>query len=405
MKYNFDEIVERRGSYSSKWDGKERLIKIGYAERYDDDTIPVFLADMDFACPQPIIDALHKTTDQRIFGYTGLYGQEYFDAIINWFWSRNQWRIKQEEIVYINGSVNAVSHVILAFTKPGEGVIIQRPVYGPFTRCINRTGRKVVDNRLIEDQGYYTIDFALLEQQAADPNNTLLILCNPHNPVGRAWNLEELQRLAEICERHGVLILADEIHGDILRKGQKFYPLAAVVKHDKIITCTAINKTFNLAGLHCSNLIIQNPQLLSKFQEYLDVQPVHGSPTPFAISALIAAYNESGEWLEQLNAYIDDNIDWVIRYLAQKLPTVKVWRPEATYIMWLDFRGYKISRDEIRDRIYRRANVVLEEGALFDPDCGEGFERLCVPAPRALIAAAMERIYEQFKDLEQAKKQ
>ena len=237
------------------------------------------------------------------------------------------------------------------------------------------------------------MDFADLAEKAGDPRTKLLLLCSPHNPVGRIWTDEELRELARICRENDVIIAADEIHGDLIRRGAEFHPLAAVADDpSNLIICTAVNKTFNLAGLHCTNLVIPNPELRERFQASCGMV----LPSPFTIAAVIAAYNEGEEWLEQVLDYLDGNIDFTLRFLAERMPTVKCRRPDGTYILWLDFRGYGLSPEEIHDRIYNKANVLLEGGLMFDPDRGGGFERICVPSPRPVLAEALERIAAQF---------
>lgn len=396
MKYNFDEVIDRRGTYSMKWDGGELIRQAGLTERFDADTIPLFTADMDFQCPQPVIDALDRVVKHRMYGYsTHLAEPRYFESIIHWFESRNGWKILPEEILYVNGTVEAVKLSILAFSDPGDGVILQRPVYSPFAGSIERTGRKLINNQLIHNDGYYTMDFEDLERKAKDAATKMLLLCSPHNPVGRVWNEEELSNLARICRENHVLIVADEIHGDLLRKGQKFIPIASIADNKNIVTCTAVNKTFNLAGLHCTNVVIKDAALRERYR-YVTGMIL---PTPFTVAALVAAYSEGAEWLEQVKAYIDGNIDWLLNFLKEKMPKVKCFRSEGTYILWMDFRGYGLSAEEIHERIYNRANVVLEGGRIFDPDCGAGFERICVPTRRALLQEAMERIAREFEGL------
>ena len=396
MRYNFDEVIERRGTYSIKWDGGELLKQFGITERYDEDTIPVFIADMDFQSPQPVIDALHRVVDNRMYGYTAhMCEPKYFEAIINWFKTRNNWEISPDEIIYVNGTVEALKLCIKAYTSEGDGVIIQRPVYGPFTSVIMETKRTLVNSQLINTNGYYTIDFDDLEDQAKNPDNKLYILCNPHNPTGRMWTPEELKKMSEICLKHDVLIIADEIHGDLHRKEHVFHPLATVADNSNIITLTAINKTFNTAGLHCTNAVIKNPELRNALREIVGMT----MPTPFAVAALIAAYNEGTEWLDQVNDYIDGNIDWMLDFLKNRMPKVKCLRPEGTYVLWMDFSGYGLEASDIHERIYNKANVVLEGGHIFDPDQGDGFERICVPTRRALLEEVMERIAREFEGL------
>ena len=262
MKYNFDEVVNRRCTYSLKWDGEKLIKGIGLTSRYDEETIPLFTADMDLPVPQPLLDALHKTVDHRIFGYS-IFPEEYFAAIQHWFKKRHDWDIQKEEIIYSPGTVHALNIAVRAFTNPEDGIIIQRPVYPPFTAAIEANHREVLNNALKPDaDGYYQIDFEDFEEKAKQEKTKMFILCNPHNPTGRIFNQEELQKLADICERHNVLIVADEIHGDLVRCNQTFIPIAKAVENvDHIITFTAINKTFNVAGLHCTNVIISNPEV------------------------------------------------------------------------------------------------------------------------------------------------
>ena len=340
MKYNFDEIVNRRGTYSFKWDGGEQIIKSGLTERYDDETLPLFTADMDLPVPQPLLDALHKVVDHKIFGYT-VFPDEYFQAIQNWFIKRHDWEIKKEEIIFSPGTVHALNVAVRAFTEPGDGVIIQRPVYPPFTAAVKNNGRKVLNNALTcDEQGQYSIDFEDFEAKAQEVNTKMFILCNPQNPTGRIFTREELKKLSEICAANGVVIVADEIHGDLIRRNQTFIPIAKAADNDNhIITCTAINKTFNVAGLHCTNVVIPNPGIREKFKETLGYQ----GPSPFMIAALIAVYNEGEEWLTQLNEYIDGTMEWVQQFIAERMPKVKVRIPEGTYLMWMDFSGYGIS--------------------------------------------------------------
>jgi len=395
MKYNFDEVVNRRNTYSMKWDGGEFLKQVGLTERYDEETIPLFTADMDLPVPQPLLDALHKTVDHKIFGYS-IFPPEYFEAIQHWFKKRHDWDIKKEEIVYSPGTVHAVNVAVRALTKPGDGVIIQRPVYPPFTSAVEGNGRIVRNNALKADEnGYYTIDFEDFETKAKEEKTTMFILCNPHNPVGRIFKEEELKRLSDICAENGVIIVADEIHGDLIRQNQTFTPIAKVADQlDHIVTCTAINKTFNVAGLHCTNVIITNPAVRKTFSKAMGMH----LPSPFTVSALIAAYREGEDWLEQLKEYLDGTMDWVVNFLAENMPKVKVTIPEGTYVMWMDFSGYNLTAEEVHDRIYNKANVLLEDGKMFGEE-GLQYQRICLPSPRSIIKEAFERIAKEFADV------
>ena len=392
MNYNFDEIISRKGTHSVKWEAGELLKQFGLTERFDEETISLFVADMDFPCPQAVIDALHARVDRLMFGYSlHTTTPDYTEAIQGWFRRRHGWEICADSIVYSPGTVEAVNVAVKAYSEPRDGVIIQRPVYSPFTTAITKNQRVVVNNRLLHTDGYYTINFDDLEAKAKDPHNKLFILCSPHNPVGRVWTPEELVRMAEICLANDVVLISDEIHGDLVRKGVTHYPICTLVDDDRLIACTATNKTFNMAGLHCSNIIINNARLREKFTEQMGFK----TPTPFAITALIAAYNEGEEWLAQVNQYIDGNLAFLQEFLAEHMPQVKFRIPEGTYIGWMDFSAYGLSPEDIHDRIYNRANVVLEDGKLFG-DEGLEFQRICVPSPRPLLRQAWERIADQF---------
>jgi len=396
MKYNFDEIVDRNGTYSVKWDGGELLKAMGLTDRFDEETLPLFTADMDLPVPQPLIEALHKTVDHRIFGYS-IFPAEYYEAIQHWFKKRHDWEIKKEEIIYCPGTVYATNIAVKALTNPGDGVIIQRPVYPPFTRAIVENDRTLLNNALIcDDDGYYTIDFEDFETKAKDEKTKMFILCNPHNPTGRIFKEDELKKLSDICAKYNVILVADEIHGDIIRCNQSFTPIVKVANQtDHIITFTAINKTFNLAGLHCTNVIISNPELRKKFSDGIGMK----SASPFTVAALISVYKDGEEWLEQLKEYLDGTMEWIVEFIKEKMPKVKVRIPEGTYVMWMDFSGYGISPKEVHERIYNRANVLLQDGVMFGKE-GLEFQRICIPSPRPMIKEAFERIAREFEDLQ-----
>lgn len=395
MNNNFDEIVNRRNTYSIKWDGGNTLKELGLTKRYDEETIPLFTADMDLPVPKSLVEALHRTVDHQIYGYSIL-PDEYFQAIQHWFKKRHNWEIDRKSIVFSPGTVYAINQAVRAFTQQGDGIIIQRPVYPPFTSAIEDNGRVVVNNSLKRDEeGYYTIDFEDFENKASQESTKMFILCNPHNPTGRIFNPSELKRLYDICAKYQVLIVADEIHGDLIRSNQTFTPMAKVAENSELlITCTAINKTFNVAGLHCTNMIIPNTQLKTKFIKTMG----HQLASPFTISALISVYNDGEEWLEELKEYLDGTMIMVKEFLAEHMPKVKVTIPEGTYIMWMDFSGYQISPEEVHERIYHQANVILEDGSKFGEE-GVSFQRICIPSPRPMIKEALERIAREFADL------
>lgn len=393
MIYNLDTVINRKKTGSIKWDGGELVKKFGISERFDEESIPLFVADMDFPCPKPVVDALQKCVDRQIYGYsTHLAHPAYFETIQGWFSRHYGWKIDKEHIVYSPGTVEALYIAVKAFTKPGDGVILQSPVYRPFYGSILDNGRRVVNNPLIHRDGYYSIDFDDLEKKAADPGTKLFLLCSPHNPVGRIWKKNGLSKMAEICQKHDVIIIADEIHGDLIRKDALFFPLRTVSEYNKIISLTAINKTFNVAGLHCTNAIIEDDALRQAFSKELGFK----LPSPFAMEALIAAYNEGQDWLDQVKAYIDGNFEFLQKFLATRMPEVRFSIPEGTYMGWLDFRGYGLEPGEVHRKIYVEANVILEDGEMFGVE-GTGFQRICIPTPRSILEEALERIAKQFQ--------
>lgn len=396
MKYNFDEVIDRHGTGSIKWDAADFVKERGLSERYDKDTLPLYTADMDIACPPCIVEAMHRVADRRIYGYTSA-TKEYYQSIMDWFKKRHDWEIKKEEILIAPGTVYALGVAVRAYTNPGDGVIIQRPVYSPFTSTIESNGRIVANSQmLVNEEGYYVADLNDFERQASKPENKLFILCNPHNPSGRIFDTSDLKQIAEICKKHNVIIVADEIHGDLIRRDSTFVPMVkAAEETDHIVTCTAINKTFNVAGLHATNVVIQNKVLRDKFRKELGMY----LPTPFTVEAVIAAYTEGEEWLEELKIYFDETIDWVMDFVKEYLPKVKCVRPEGTYIFWMDFRGYGLTAEEIHKKIYVDANVLLEGGKIFDPEYGDGYERICLSSPRSIIQEAFRRIARQFENL------
>lgn len=398
MVYDFDQPVERRGTYSAKWDGVPMFPAMGLSERGDGDTLPLFTADMDFRCPDSVREEILKVAQHNLYGYTLLHpalGSAYYDAVRGWFERRHGWKIRPEEILYVDGTVTAIRHALLAFSQPGDGVLINRPIYTPFTTAILSTGRRVVNSQLRNENGRYTIDFADFEEKAARPDTRCMILCNPHNPTGRIWSDEDLVRMYEICTWNGVLVISDEIHGDLIRRDSVYHPLATLVDGANLVACTAANKTFNLAGLKATNVIISDPDLRRRYEKQIGQVFL----SPFTIAATIGAYNGGEEWLEQMKTYLDGTIDWTLEFIRQNLPKVRCVRPEGTYILWMDFRGYGLSAGEIRRKIYQDANVVLESGRMFDPDGGDGFERICLSTRRALVQEAFQRIARQFEGL------
>ena len=399
MTYDFDRPVDRRGTYSMKWDGPSLMRDFFPGiEECEKEPLCVFTADMDFQCSEAIKAELQKVVDRNLYGYTGLSPaaevcKPYYDAVTGWFRRRYGWEIDPAAIVYTPGTVNAVDLAIRTFSKEGEGVLINPPIYGPFAMSIEGAGRRVVRSPLINTGGYYTVDFADFEEKAKDPGTTVFILCSPHNPTGRIWTPEELKRMYDICTANGVVVVTDEIHGDLIRKGETFYPMATVVDGKNLVSCTAANKTFNLADLKTTNVVIRDPEMRERYSKSLGFT----FPNIFTIAATIGAYNGGEEWLEQVRYYLDGTIDWVLEFVREKMPRVKIRRPEGTYVLWMDFRGYGLTPDEVNDRILKKAGVVLERGEMFDQELGAGFQRICVPTQRSVIQECFRRMEEVFE--------
>ncbi|MBU9725475.1 MalY/PatB family protein [Diplocloster modestus] len=385
--FNFDEIISREGTCSMKWNLEE------YFPDAPSDCLPYWIADMEFACADPILEALHKRIDQKILGYTAFYDAEYFEAVQHWFERRHGLTIPRESIFFSPGVVPAIVLLMRVLTRAGEGVIIQQPAYNPFMVKTRANGRQLVVNPLVETDGYYTIDYEGLERCAADPDNHLLLFCNPHNPTGRVWNPEELRKVADICKRHDVTIISDEIHCDLVRGQVTYHPMEKICPEykDRIITCLSPSKTFNLAGMHLSNIIIHDPAIRRAWLREIDTKGAIGVPNPLAVTAAAAAYNECEEWLAALLQYLDDNLTYLKDFLAKELPLIKFSIPEGTYLAWLDLRAYGMQVEEQEAFMLQKAHLIFDEGYIFGHE-GVGFERINVACPRALLEQGMLRL-------------
>ena len=397
VRYNFDEAVDRRHdpqSFSEKWSTDAAVAQSYGVTAITDEHIALSTADMDFRCAEPILDALRATVDHGIFGYSTLAGNSrYLRAIRNWFAARDGWDIDLDRIVFSNGSMAAVNRLVRTFTRPGDTVIVQTPAYPPFFSAVEGNGRKLAVNSLVPGKDLrYTVNFDEFETLAAEKRTRLFLLCNPQNPTGRVWEPEELARMAEICARHNVLIVADEIHGDLVRRNQRMRHIAEVVPDARVVTCTSIDKTFNLEGLATANLVFSSPDDQEKYL----AAACTVDPSPFAISATIAAYEAGEDWLNQLLKYLDGTIDAALEIFAEQLPDVRVHRPEGTYMLWLDFeraaRRRGLAPDDLHRLIYDEAKVILRDGSAFDPEHGAYFQRMCVATSRQLVSESCMRI-------------
>ncbi len=388
MKYDFDTPINRYNTGSVKWDlaehifGKKKLL-------------PMWVADMDFRSPQPVLDALAERARHGIFGYTAC-TPSYYEATINWFKKHHNWTIRQEWISYTPGIVPAISLLIQTFTDPGDKVLLQLPVYYPFMEAIRHNGRHPLNNPLQVHKNYYSMDFDDLEKKAADPAARMMILCSPHNPVGRVWTRAELQRVADICRAHDILVVSDEIHCDLVLGDKKHTPFATLSEECErnSITCTSASKTFNLAGLQTANVMIPDPHKRRAFQKSLRRNGISG-PNSFGAVALEASYRQGEEWIEQLLGYLRSNLAFLKEYLTANLPRVGIIEPEATYLVWLDFRKYGIDAQQ-RRRMLLDAGIALDNGFIFGEEDGSGFERINIACPRSILKEGLEKIAAAF---------
>lgn len=397
MKYDFDSIVDREHdpySYSMKWrtDGRVGAFMkqwMGYDEM-PADRLCFQTADMDFKCAPEITEALKKTAEHGIFGYSGI-PDAYYDAIIGWFHSRFDWDFSVDSIFpCITGTHDAIVNCIECFTQPGEGIIVLLPSYN-YHMDIEESGRTFVGVQMINDNGYYTVDYAALEKACAVKKNTMIILVQPHNPTGRVFTENEILKIGEICRKYGVIIVSDEVHIDIARKGVKVLPVMKVLGAQGVISTIAVNKTFNLAGLSMTNAIIEDPYLRAKYKV--------GFPfaSPFGISAVIAAYTQGGEWVDELNEYIDKIIDYFMERLTKDLPKAHAMKPEGTYILWVDFSGYGLSDEDLKAKI-DAAHIIIGNGTGFDAINGGQMWRFCLTSPLSQVKEVFDRLAAQFKD-------
>ncbi len=383
MKYDFTSIVSRENTGSLKTN--KELVKELFDLEYYEDTVSMWIADMDFACSPHVVDSIKRHADRLIYGYTAM-TDDYYRSVIDWYRRRYSVDIDKEWIVYSNGTVPALRNVINAFTNVGDEVIIQSPVYSHFADEVLDLNRVVSDNALLKDsENIYSIDFDDFEERCKTAK--LFILCNPHNPVGNIWNEQEVQRLVDIANLYGVIIFSDEVHSDIIRSDKSFSSTLSIKNIENIIVGTTTNKTFNLAGLQGSNLIIQNSGMRDKLNKYTGIISI----SPFTVVATIAAYNESEEWLEELRGVLDQNLEYLGDFIDKNLPKVKYNIPEGTYLAWLDFNAYGLDEELLLKKIAADAHVILEAGSMFG-DSGRGFMRINIACPQSVLEEALNRI-------------
>lgn len=387
MKYDFDEIIDRRGTNCVKWDSAE-----------NPDVLPMWMADMDFRTAPAIIDALRRRVDHGIFGYTRV-PQNYYDAITGWFARRHGWNIDKNWIIYTSGVVPALSAIIKALTMPGDKVLIQTPVYNCFFSSIRNNGCEIVESSLVHADNTYSIDFEDLERKASDPKVKAMILCNPHNPAGRVWGRDELIRIGEICIRHDVVVIADEIHCELVMPGYEYTPFASISEEFSrhSVSCVSPSKAFNIAGLQIANIVCADAGRRAKIDRAININEVC-DVNPFGVIALQSAYNEGAEWLDQLLEYIHGNYEYMRRFCEEHLPDFPITKLEGTYLVWMDCRKFGMTSAELEKRLIEEAGLWLNAGTMYGQD-GEGFMRWNIACPRARMIEGLRRFEKLAKNI------
>ncbi len=377
-KYDFDKLTDRRGLYSMKWD-------------VEDDVLPMWVADMDFETAPAVKDALIRRAENGTFGYT-VVPDEFFEAVSDFWYKRHNYRFDKSHMVYATGIVPAISSLVRKLTTPAEKVVIQTPVFDIFFKSIYNNGRYINESPLVYKDGGYEIDFSDLEEKLSDPQTTLMILCNPHNPVGKVWKKEELLRIGELCFKHGVTVISDEIHCEFTYPKKTYIPFASVsdVCRDISVTLVSASKSFNLAGLCSAVAIAHDPSLRWRVYRCLNTDEV-GEPGAFAIQGTIAAFKDGEEWLDELIDYVESNKDYVCRYLEDNIPQIKPIRGDATYLMWLDISALGMDSKSFVHELHRSAGLLLSSGESYG-ECGRCFVRINLGTQRSRVEEGLRRL-------------
>lgn len=388
MKYNFDELVERRGTNCVKWDERPQVGERSSGMSLSADVIPLWVADMDFKAAPAILEAVKKRAEHGVFGYN-IVPESYYEAVISWFHRRHQWEIQRQWILYTTAVVPAMSCVIKALTMPGEKVLILSPAYNCFFSSIKNNGCEVLESPLKAVDDSFEVDFDDFEAKCADEKTTLFLLCNPHNPSGRVWTIEELQRMYDICQQHGVKVVSDEIHCELVMPGHQFVPFGTIT--DNCVVMNSPSKNFNTAGLQIANIICSHPSWRRRIDRAININEVC-DVNPFGIVALQAAYNESEDWIDELNQYLWGNYQLLRDFIAENLPQWKVCRLEGTYLPWVDISAMGITSQELCDRLLAEAKVWINPGTMYGPQTGEGYVRFNIAIQRSRLLDALQRI-------------
>lgn len=383
MKYNFDEIIPRRGTNCVKWDKCD-----------DPEMLPLWVADMDFRAAPCIQEALQKRLDHGIFGYVEVL-ESYYQSVINWFSRRHGWKMEREHILYTTGVIPAIAAILQSITKPGDKVIMQTPVYNCFFSLLRNAQNVLVENKLVCNDQYFQIDFEEFERKIVSEDVKVFLLCNPHNPVGRVWTKEELTRLGDICLKHNVFVISDEIHNELVMPGYHYTPFASIKPEfaQNAAVCTSSSKSFNIAGLQCANITVPDARVRTLIDKGININETC-DVNPFGVVALQAAYTPEGEeWLEQLMQYVYGNYKYLCEFLEKHLPQIRVTRSEGTYLAWVDCSALGMTSVELEEKLRKEAHVWFTNGQAYNPT-GSTYMRINLACPRAILSKALDKFYD-----------
>ncbi len=386
-----DKLYNRKGSDCVKWDHKDFV-----DSRVSDTALPLWLSDMEFKVADEITEALIKRVEHGFLGHS-MPGDSYFESVQGWYKRRFNWTISKDSIFYSPGVLPALGFILRGFTKKGEGVIIQEPVFYPFAELIEGTDRKIVNNQLINNDENYSIDFIDLENKLKDPNNTMLILCSPHNPVGRVWTKDELKKIVDLCQENDVLIFSDELHCDLTRANVTHHPLKTISDYSKIITAVALGKTFNVGGVPISQIIIDDEELKQIWHKETRKKHYISFAPPLDMVLAETAYNKCEYWVDEVMEYVEQNFDFLVDYLNKHLPKVKYKKPEGTFLAWINFGAY-VDYEKLFELLITKYDLLIENGHVFG-ESGAGYFRMTVACPQSMLEEGLNRIVKAIKEL------